>query len=175
MNGFLAGLTLLPGEGETVGADEGGKEALTIVCLNRRSCWEKRPSPSIDETDVFIEGKTNILSEPEFGNVSRMTDLFRAFEEKATMVRLLDKFMASEGVQIAIGSENQVQEMETCSLVTSTYGCGGEVLGVLGVIGPRRMNYSKVIPLVDYTAKLLTEILETHSISVLQQTLSSSC
>jgi heat-inducible transcriptional repressor len=91
-----------------------------------------------------------------------MTDLFRAFEEKATMVKLLDKFIDPKGVQIAIGSESQIQEMETCSLVTSTYGCAGTVWGALGVIGPRRMNYSKIIPLVDYSAKLLTEILETH-------------
>ncbi|MGZ3515022.1 MAG: heat-inducible transcriptional repressor HrcA, partial [Thermodesulfobacteriota bacterium] len=116
---------------------------------------------SINDSDIFIEGTTNILNEPEFNNVSRMTDLFRTFEEKATMVKLLDKFIDPKGVQIAIGSENQVQEMETCSLVTSTYSCGSEVVGVLGVIGPRRMNYSRVIPLVDYTAKLLTEILET--------------
>jgi heat-inducible transcriptional repressor len=61
-----------------------------------------------------------------------MTDLFRAFEEKATMVKLLDQFMDPKGVQIAIGSETQVEEMETCSLVTSTYGCGdgsGELWG----------------------------------------------
>jgi heat-inducible transcriptional repressor len=77
-------------------------------------------------------------------------------------VKLLDKFMAPKGVRIAIGSESQVQEMENCSVVTSTYSCSGEVLGVLGVIGPRRMNYSRVIPLVGYTAKLLTEILETQ-------------
>jgi heat-inducible transcriptional repressor len=89
-----------------------------------------------------------------------MTDLFRAFEEKATMVKLLDKLVEPKGVQIAIGSESQVQEMEDCSLITSTYGCGGRVWGALGVIGPRRMNYSRVIPLVDYTAKLLTEVLE---------------
>jgi heat-inducible transcriptional repressor len=117
---------------------------------------------SIDETDVFIEGRTNILNEPEFGNITKMADLFRAFEEKATMVKLLDKFLDPKGVRIAIGSECQVQEMETCSLVTSTYGCAGKVLGALGVIGPRRMNYSKVIPLVDYSARLLTEILEAH-------------
>jgi heat-inducible transcriptional repressor len=116
---------------------------------------------SLDEADVFIEGRTNIISEPEFGNLSRMADLFRAFEEKATMVRLLDKCMEPKGVQIAIGSESRVQEIETCSLVTSTYSYKGKVLGALGVIGPRRMNYSRVIPLVDYTAKLLTEILET--------------
>jgi len=90
-----------------------------------------------------------------------MTDLFRAFEEKATLVKLLDKLIEPKGVQIAIGSESQVQEMEGCSLVTATYGCAGNVWGALGVIGPRRMNYSRVIPLVDYTAKLLSEVLET--------------
>jgi heat-inducible transcriptional repressor len=76
--------------------------------------------------------------------------------------KLLDKFIDPKGVQIAIGSESQVQEMETCSLVTSTYGCGGTVWGALGVIGPRRMDYSRIIPLVDYSARLLTEILETQ-------------
>jgi heat-inducible transcriptional repressor len=115
---------------------------------------------SIDESDVFIEGRTNILKEPEFCNISRMIDLFRAFEEKATMVKLLDKLTDPKGVQISIGSESQVHEMEDCSLVTATYGCEGRVWGALGVIGPRRMKYSRVIPLVDYTAKLLTEVLE---------------
>src|SRR4030043_81962 len=114
----------------------------------------------IEMEEVFIEGKTNILHEPEFRTLPKMVDLFKAFEEKATMVGLLDKFMDPKGVQIAIGSESQVQEMETCSLGTSTYGCGGRVWGALGVIGPRRMNYSKIIPLVDYSAKVLTEILE---------------
>lgn len=117
---------------------------------------------SFDETDVFIEGRTNILSMPEFGDVSVMTDLFRAFEEKATMVKLLDKCMTPRGVRISIGSESQVLEMENCSLVTSTYGCEGSIWGALGVIGPRRMNYSRIIPLVDYSARLLSEILETH-------------
>jgi len=115
---------------------------------------------SLDDADIFIEGRTNILRE-DFGNVVRMRDLFRAFEEKATMVKLLEQLMEANGTKVAIGSESQVQEMETCSLVTSTYSFGGEVLGALGVIGPRRMNYSRVIPLVDYTARLLTEVLET--------------
>jgi heat-inducible transcriptional repressor len=116
---------------------------------------------SVDETDVFIDGRTNILGEPEFSNLSMMADLLGAFEQKATMVRLLDQCIEPKGVQIAIGSETQVREIESCSVVTSTYSYKGEVLGALGVIGPRRMNYSKVIPLVGYTANLLTEILES--------------
>jgi heat-inducible transcriptional repressor len=161
LNSFLAGLTLYQVREKLLEQMRVAKNAYDDLLEQALKLGEKAFS-SIDDTDVFIEGKTNILNEPEFSNVSRMTDLFRAFEEKATMVKLLDKFLDPKGVQIAIGSESQVQEMETCSLVTSTYSCGGEVLGVLGVIGPRRMNYSRVIPLVGYSAKLLTEILETQ-------------
>ena len=161
LNSFLTGLTLSQVREKLLEQMWVAKNAYDHLLDQALKLGEKAFS-SIDDTDVFIEGKTNILIEPEFSNVSRMTELFRTFEEKATMVRLLDQFMAPKGVKIAIGSESQVQEMETCSVVTSTYSCGGEVLGVLGVIGPRRMNYSRVIPLVDYTAKLLTEILETQ-------------
>ncbi len=161
LNSFLAGLALHQVRERLLEQMRVAKNAYDHLLEQALKLGEKAVS-SIDAADVFIEGKTNILNEPEFNNVSRMTDLFRTFEEKATMVKLLDKFMDPKGVQIAIGSENQVQEMETCSLVTSTYSCSGEVLGVLGVIGPRRMNYSRVIPLVDYTARLLTEILETQ-------------
>jgi len=159
LNSFLAGLALYQVREKLLEQMRVAKNTYDGLLEQALKLGEKAIS-SIDDADVFIEGTTNILNEPEFNNVSRMTDLFRTFEEKATMVKLLDKFMDPKGVQIAIGSESQVQEMETCSLVTSTYSCGGEVLGVLGVIGPRRMNYSRVIPLVDYTAKLLTEILE---------------
>ena len=161
LNSFLTGLTLDQVREkliEQMGVEKGAYDRLLEQALK---LGEKAFS-SIEETDVFIEGKTNIFTEPEFSNITSMTDLFRAFEEKATMVKLLDKFLDPKGVQIAIGSESQIQEMETCSLVTSTYGCAGTVWGALGVIGPRRMNYSKIIPLVDYSAKLLTEILETH-------------
>ncbi len=161
LNSFLAGLALYQVREKLIEQMRIAKNAYDHLLEQALKLGEKAVS-SIDAADVFIEGKTNILNEPEFNDVSRMTDLFRTFEEKATMVKLLDKFMDPKGVQIAIGSENQVQEMETCSLVTSTYGCSGEVLGVVGVIGPRRMNYSRVIPLVDYTARLLSEILETQ-------------
>jgi heat-inducible transcriptional repressor len=160
LNGFLAGLTLHQVREKLLEQMRLEKNAYDRLLEQALKLGEKAFS-SLDETDVFIEGRTNIINEPEFGSVSRMVDLFRTFEEKATLVKLLDKCMEPKGVQIAIGSESQVQEMETCSLVTSTYSYRGEVLGALGVIGPRRMNYSKVIPLVDYTAKLLTEILET--------------
>jgi heat-inducible transcriptional repressor len=161
LNGLLSGLTLQQVREKLFDRMRMEKHAYDRLFQQAITLGGKAFS-SFDETDVFIEGRTNILSEPEFGNISIMTDLFRAFEEKATMVKLLDKCMAPRGVRISIGSESQVQEMETCSLVTSTYGCQGRIWGALGVIGPRRMNYSKIIPLVDYSARLLSEILETH-------------
>jgi heat-inducible transcriptional repressor len=159
MNRFLTGLTLQLARERVIDQMRVEKNIYDRLFAQALRLAQEALSPS-DETDVFIEGRTNIIHEPEFGNVSIMTDLFRTFEEKATLVKLLDKCMNPRGVQIAIGSESEVQEIETCSLVTSTYSYKGEVLGALGVIGPRRMNYSKVIPLVDYTAKLLTEILD---------------
>jgi heat-inducible transcriptional repressor len=161
LNGFLTGLTLYQVKERLLEQMKVMKTAYDNLFEQAFKLGEKAFS-MIDETDVFIEGRSYILSEPEFGDGKRMRDLFRAFEEKATMVKLLDKFMEPKGVQIVIGSESQIHEIETCSLVTATYGCGGEVWGAVGVIGPQRMNYSKVIPLVDYSAKLLSEILESH-------------
>jgi heat-inducible transcriptional repressor len=163
MNGLLTGLTLRQIRERILDQMKLEKSAYNHLLDQALALGQKAFSPidGFEEADVFIDGRTNIIHELEFSNISRMTDLFRAFEEKATMIRILDKCIESKGIQIAIGSESHVQEMETCSLVTSTYSFRGDVLGVLGVIGPRRMNYSKVIPLVGYTAKLLTEILET--------------
>jgi len=161
LNGLLSGLTLKQVREKLFDQMRMEKHAYDRLFQQAIKLGGKAFS-SFDETDVFIEGRTNILSEPEFGNISIMTDLFRAFEEKATMVKLLDKCMAPKGVRISIGSESQVQQMERCSLVTSTYGCAGRIWGALGVIGPRRMNYSRIIPLVDYSAKLLSEILDTY-------------
>ncbi len=160
LNGLLTGLTLYQIREKLVEQMTVEKSVYDRLLEHAFKLGETAFS-SVDERDVFIEGRTNILEEPEFANLSKMTELFRAFEQKGTMVRLLDKCIEPKGVQIAIGSETQVREIESCSVVTSTYSYQGEVLGALGVIGPRRMNYSRVIPLVGYTAKLLTEILES--------------
>lgn len=161
LNSILTGLTLYQVREKLLDQMRAEKNAYDHL-FDKAVKLGKQAFSSIDDTDVFIEGRPNIIQQPEFSDISVMIDLFRAFEEKATMVKLLDKCMAPKGVQISIGRESEVQEMENCSMVTSTYGCRGQVWGALGVIGPRRMNYSKVIPLVDYSAKLLTEILESH-------------
>jgi heat-inducible transcriptional repressor len=115
-----------------------------------------------EERDLYIEGQTNILDEPAFADVERMKELFKAFEEKSVLVKLLDRSMKAHGMQVLFGSECGVVGIEGCSLITSTYGPPGRFLGILGVIGPMRMNYARIIPMVDYTAKLLTDMLKSE-------------
>ena len=90
-----------------------------------------------------------------------MKRLFQAFEQKSRLVELLDKSQQADGVQIFIGSANSYNQIEGCSLITSSYKNIHGTIGTLGVIGPNRMSYSKVIPIVDYTARLISRLLET--------------
>ncbi|MFP3870830.1 MAG: HrcA family transcriptional regulator, partial [Syntrophobacteria bacterium] len=115
---------------------------------------------NVVESELYIEGRSNLLDNPEFAHVEQMRRIFSAFEEKSKIISLLDKSVAAEGVSIFIGSESELQDMQGMSFITSPYTSGEELLGTLGVIGPTRMDYSRIIPLVDYTAKLLGKMLE---------------
>lgn len=112
---------------------------------------------------VYIEGAANILEQPEFADVERMKRLFRAFEQKSLLIELLDKAQRAQGVQIFIGNQSQYRELEGCSLVIAAYSGRQGNIGTLGVIGPTRMPYSLVIPIVDYTARLVSKVLEVES------------
>jgi heat-inducible transcriptional repressor len=112
---------------------------------------------------VFIEGASNILDQPEFADLERMRRLLRAFEQKSLLVELLDKTQQVEGVQIFIGSHEEYSEIEGCSLVTASYSNRQGTTGTLGIIGPIRMPYPLVIPLVGYTARLVSDILNSES------------
>jgi heat-inducible transcriptional repressor len=111
-------------------------------------------------TEIIIEGQVNILDQPEFADVEKMKEIFRTFEEKSQLISLLDRCMESEGVHIFIGSENYIDQMAKMSVITAPYMSGNNTVGVLGVIGPTRMGYDRVIPIVDYTARLLSRLLD---------------
>ncbi len=110
--------------------------------------------------EVFIEGRSRFFEYPEFLDVERMKEIFRAFEEKSRIVHLLDKSLKAEGIHIFIGCETGSSEFNGCSLIAASYGIEGNISGSLGVIGPVRMDYSRIIPLVDYTAKLVEKMLK---------------
>jgi heat-inducible transcriptional repressor len=112
------------------------------------------------EADLFIVGQSTFFNQPEFADTSRMKELFRAFEEKGQLLELLDRCLAADGVQIFIGNETNLNPAGM-SVITSAYRSGSRKLGVLGVIGPTRMGYASVIPIVDYTARLVSRLLQS--------------
>ena len=105
--------------------------------------------------DYILSGETNLMGFSELSDMDRLKGLFDAFSQKRGIIHLLDKCLEADGVQIYIGEESGYQAFDHCSLVTSAYSINDEVVGVLGVIGPTRMAYEKIIPYVDVTAKLL--------------------
>ena len=113
--------------------------------------------------DVIIEGTSHFLEQPEFCDLERMKRVFRAFERKSVLFDLLDRGLQGKGVQIIIGSETEFSEIAGCSLITAAYSGKRGSLGTLGIIGPSRMPYSKVIPIVGYTADLVSRLLENDT------------
>lgn len=105
--------------------------------------------------DYVLSGQTNLMGFSELSDMDRLKQLFEAFNHKRGVIHLLDQCLAADGVQIFIGEESGYSAFDHCSLVTAPYSVNDQVVGVLGVIGPTRMAYEKVIPFVDVTAKLL--------------------
>lgn len=107
------------------------------------------------EADVLIAGETNLMGFAELSNVEKLRKLFEAFNEKSDILHLLDQSLHAEGVQIFIGHESGYTILDDCTVITAPYARDSGSIGVLGVIGPTRLAYERVIPIVDLTARLL--------------------
>jgi heat-inducible transcriptional repressor len=119
---------------------------------------------SVLGSDYVIRGESNLLTvDPQAGDMERLRALFRAFGEKRELLALLDQCMGSDGIQIFIGAESGYAFLDEYSVVTAPYEVSGRVMGVLGVIGPTRMSYEKVVALVDVTSRLLGAALNRQS------------
>ena len=116
-----------------------------------------------NKEDFILTGQTNLMDFSELSDVDRLRRLFEAFNQKRGILHLLDQCLDAEGVQIFIGEESGYQALDDCSVVSSSYSVDNECVGVLAVIGPTRMEYEKVIPLVDVTAKLLGSALNQNT------------
>ncbi len=118
---------------------------------------------SEDQDNVVISGERNLLQVEDLStNVSSLRKLFEVFERRTTLLQLLDTSQKADGINIFIGGESGHLPLDECSLVTAPYEVDGQVVGTLGVIGPTRMAYERVIPIVDITAKLLSNALSTN-------------
>jgi len=112
--------------------------------------------------EYVIAGETNLMGFAELSNVDRLRRLFEAFNEKHDILKLLDSCLRADGIQIFIGQESGYRILDDISVVTAPYTLDNRVVGVLGIIGPTRMAYERVIPIVDLTAKLLGSALNAR-------------
>jgi heat-inducible transcriptional repressor len=111
------------------------------------------------DDDYVLAGQTNLMSYQEMCDIDKLRNLFEAFNSKRDILHILDQSIHADGMQIFIGGESGYEVLDEVSVVTAPYKVDDDVIGVLGVIGPTRMAYDRVIPIVDITAKLLSSVL----------------
>lgn len=115
--------------------------------------------PDQPGADMLVAGQINLMGSQGLADMDRLRELFEAFQRKRDLLLLLENCSRAEGVRLFIGEESGFNALDGCSLVTAPYGVEGRVLGVLGVIGPTRMAYQRVIPVVQATAQILSSAL----------------
>ncbi|MEM8843726.1 MAG: heat-inducible transcriptional repressor HrcA [Pseudomonadota bacterium] len=129
----------------------------TAVTLGEKIFSEDQESAP----NYIVDGQTNLMEFEELSNINKLRSLFDAFSQKKEILHLLDRCICGTGVQIFIGNESGYDVFDDCSVVSATYRASEDVKGVLAVVGPTRMAYDRVIPIVDVTAKLLSEALNS--------------
>jgi heat-inducible transcriptional repressor len=115
-----------------------------------------------DHDNLVTSGESNLFQYAELSDINKLQGLFNVFNEKTDLLKLLDGCTSADGVEIFIGSESGYSVLSDCSVLGAPYQIDGQVVGVLGVIGPTRIAYEDVIPVVDVTAKLLSSALNTQ-------------
>jgi heat-inducible transcriptional repressor len=120
--------------------------------------------------DVYVDGASNILTKPDFVDVDRMRELFRTFEEKSRLIKILNECVSREqyslagDVHVVIGREHPISSMRNCALITAPYRLSSnEHLGTLGVVGPMRIEYSRIMAMVNYMARLIERRLDEEA------------
>lgn len=139
------------------------REDMNRMMLSAIELGEKAVAADEGNSDegYVMAGETNLMDYDDLSDIHTLRELFAAFTRKREILGLLDKCLQADGVKIFIGRESGETVFDDCSLVTAPYEINGEQLGVLGVIGPKRMPYERVIPVVDITAKLLSVALKS--------------
>ncbi|HEV2213289.1 MAG TPA: HrcA family transcriptional regulator, partial [Gammaproteobacteria bacterium] len=157
LNSHFAGRELQQVRGQLLEEMRSTRESMNELMLAAIGMAEKvfESGRQHEGRSYMMAGETNLMEFAELSDVDKLRRLFEAFNQKRDILHLLDKCAAAEGVQIFIGEESGYRVLDECSVVTAPYKVDDEVVGVLGVIGPTRMAYERVIPIVDLTARLL--------------------
>jgi heat-inducible transcriptional repressor len=127
--------------------------------ISRALLWSKELLNDASQNELLVQGESKFIGVPEFNNTEKLKHVMEALEEKKGILNLLNSAMNSNEICVFIGAEAGVDAVSDCSIVTTAYKKGGKIVGTLGVIGPTRMDYSRVIPTVDFTARLVSDIL----------------
>ena len=134
-------------------------QAMHDIISVAQSAMEGAAAP---QGEFVLSGETNLMDFAELSDIETLRRLFDAFSKKRFMLKMLDKSINASGVQVFIGEESGFQILDDVSVVTAPYRLGTDMIGVLGVIGPTRMAYDRVVPIVDITARLLASAMNTH-------------
>ncbi|HBJ46368.1 MAG TPA: heat-inducible transcription repressor HrcA, partial [Deltaproteobacteria bacterium] len=113
--------------------------------------------------EMLIDGQMNLLLDSHFHKQSSVRSLIEAFNQKSEIMKILDDSMRQKGVHIFIGIENDFEQLQGCSLIMTSYRNNQNVLGSIGVVGPTSMDYKRIISIVEYTAKILSETITERS------------
>jgi heat-inducible transcriptional repressor len=157
INGNFSGRTLSQARDRII--EDLGKSTSKFEQALSRLIQLLKASIQQDDLDdpIIVQGASKLIGKFEKGDLTRMKSLFQNIEEKAGLARLLSEFIALDRVKVLIGSESNLPAIADCSLVMSHYGDQSQVLGSLGIIGPKRIPYSKIIPLVDNVAQKISQ------------------
>jgi heat-inducible transcriptional repressor len=163
LNEAFAGRSLPEVRAQLVGQLQETRQHMNQLMQDAIQMAQKVFDTKPDEgVEYVIAGETNLMGFAELSNVDRLKRLFEAFNEKHDILRLLDSCLRADGIQIFIGQETGYRILNDISVVTAPYMLDNRVVGVLGIIGPTRMAYERVIPIVDVTAKLLGSALNAR-------------
>ncbi|MCZ6525518.1 MAG: heat-inducible transcriptional repressor HrcA [Gammaproteobacteria bacterium] len=163
VNSLYSGKDLQTVRAEILKELQGMKEDVSELMQTAIEMAQKAIIQTELKDDYVLAGQTNLMDVAELCNVETLKKLFESFNRKRDILHLLEQSIHARGVQIFIGEESGYDVLGECSIVTSPYEVDGQILGVLGVLGPTRMNYEKVIPIVDITAKMLGTVLNSSN------------
>ncbi|MEJ5223190.1 MAG: heat-inducible transcriptional repressor HrcA [Anaerolineales bacterium] len=155
LNQLVQGKTVEDLSALSMRADALEQDILTLICGDMRRADERVSG------EIYVDGLTNVLSEPEFTDSDEARRALRLLEERTALQDLLSRTVLKSGVggvQVLIGGEGAWEELRQCSMVLARYGVPGMVTGMLGVLGPMRMSYARTIPTVRYVAGLLSDL-----------------
>lgn len=158
-----AGLDVMRARSQLVEELQSLREDMNSLMESAIELGEQVFNPEEDEAGDFVmAGQTRLMEYEELSDVERLRALFEIFNAKRDILHILDRCTIADGVQIFIGQEAGYDELGRCSVVSAPYSVDGKVVGVLGVIGPTRMAYDRIIPVVDVTSRLLSAALNSR-------------